>query len=128
MSIKVVNLRDCPSSNEQGYKRVQVFGGHNIQSGKISLEYVVLPKGAESMPHAHLETDTVVFTLQGKVKIYYGEALSEQVVVMPLGCVHIPPGVIHHVVNEHDEDMIAVVARTPHLHQVQEYSHLLKII
>lgn len=125
--IHVVNLNECPSVEAQGFKRIPIFSTRNV-GDQISLEYVVLPKGAEATPHSHIGVHTVVYTLQGGVRIYFGEDLDKQVIVRPQGCVYIPPDVIHYVVNEHEEDMVAIVARTPYDYKVKEYQNLLSTI
>ena len=128
MNIRVKNLDECTAHQGQGFKRISIFNPANTLGNHISLEYVILPKGAESTPHAHLDTHTVVFTLQGSVRLFYGDRLEQQKIVGPEGCVYIPPNVIHYVVNEHDEDMIAVVARTPYKHQIREHQELLDLL
>ncbi len=128
MAITVINLQDCKPLEAQGFQRINIFNPQSVDNNEISLEYVTLPKGAESSPHAHIGTHTVVYTLKGGVRIYFGDNLENQVEVKPQGCVYIPPNVIHHVVNEHEEEMVAIVARTPASHQVKEYTHLLENI
>lgn len=125
MKVITEKLHDSSVSSNQGFRRTHIFSPDNLKQSPISLEYVVLPTGAESIPHAHLETHTVVFTIQGGVRIYFGEDLEHQLTVAPKESVYIPPGLIHHVVNENEEDMIAVVARTNSAKGVKEFPHLI---
>jgi uncharacterized RmlC-like cupin family protein len=103
---------------------VKIIDRESTGNEHISLEYVRLPKGAESYPHLHVNTHTAVYTLQGEVKLYYGDRLENVVVVGKHDCVYIPPNVIHYVVNERDEEMISIVARTPSHHEVKEFKEL----
>ncbi|MEO0584076.1 MAG: cupin domain-containing protein [Bacteroidota bacterium] len=117
--VKVIPLRERANTHAQGFRRQTIFNETQTQ-GQISLEYVILSTGAESSPHIHVGTHTVVYTLQGKVKVYYGEKLQHHVKVGPRDSVYIPPDVLHYVVNEDEQDMVAVVARTPGKHLVKE--------
>lgn len=125
MKILTKKLEDCLPKAAQGFQRIHIFDPDTVKNGELALEYVILPTGAESRPHSHIDTHTVVFTIQGSVRIYFGEELENQLTVAPQESVYIPPGVIHHVVNEHEEDMIAVVARTPSVGKVKEFPHLI---
>ncbi len=121
MDVLVAALDRCTRAETQGFSRIQIFNSSVTGCDSISLEFVSLPKGAESSPHAHVSSHTVVFTLTGNVRVYFGRRLERDVRVGPLDCVYIPPGVIHHVVNEGDEVMTAVVARTPDRNIVEEF-------
>jgi quercetin dioxygenase-like cupin family protein len=65
MRVKVVNVTACEHVLGQGYRRISIFNGLNTGNDQITLEYVILPKGEESTPHAHVDSHTVVFTLNG---------------------------------------------------------------
>jgi uncharacterized RmlC-like cupin family protein len=125
MAILVKKLNLASSKELQGFRRVQIFGEDDIGGSNISLEYVILPKGRESTPHLHVDTYSVIFTLQGVAKIYFGESLENIVTAGVDDSVYIPPNVIHYVVNEFEEEMIAIVARTPSSHSVKEFPMLL---
>lgn len=128
MNILTKKLSACLPESTQGFQRAHIFSPNLSNTSQLTLEYVVLPTGAESVPHAHIETHTVVYTIQGGVRIYFGDQLENQLVVEPQESVYIPPGVIHHVVNERVEDMIAIVSRTPSFNEVEEFPELLKFI
>ena len=125
MSILVTALGKCPKAVSQGFSRTHIFNSNTTGCEAISLEYVALSKGAESSPHSHVASHTVIFTLTGRVTVYFGRQLENDVRVGPHDCVYIPPDVVHYVVNEGDEAMTAVVARTPDRNVVEEFAELL---
>jgi uncharacterized RmlC-like cupin family protein len=125
MGILVATVDRSTQAEAQGFSRFHIFNSTVTGCDAISLEYVRLAKGSESSPHAHVSSHTVVFTLTGRVSVYFGQQLEQGVTVGPFDCVYIPPGVIHYVVNEGDEVMTAVVARTPDRNVVEEFPDIL---
>jgi uncharacterized RmlC-like cupin family protein len=122
-----IQLRNADESavfTRQGFKRELIFNEADLGSAPLCLERVTLQMGEECVPHLHLGTHTVVYTLTGRVRVHYGDELQHAIEVGPSDCVFIPPGVIHYVVNEWPEPMTAVVARTAARHEVLEFPYL----
>ena len=128
MSITVVHLDQCPAVSQHGFERRSVFNPALTGCDRLSLEFVELQTGEESSPHAHLGTHTMVYTISGSVRIYFGKRLETVLDVCPGDCVHIPPDVIHYVVNAQAMPMRAVVARSPARHEVVEYPELRTLV
>lgn len=128
MDIKLVELENCHPVSANGFQRISIFNFENTKCNELSLEMVILPKGEESTPHAHVGIHTMVFTLSGAVTLYFGDQLQHNLSVTKSACVYIPPGVIHYVVNQNDEPMVAIVARSPYCHKVIEYPQLQNFI
>ena len=125
MEIKIMKLDLKKFQKSQGFKRIPIFNEENLGISDICLEYVILPKGKESIPHLHVDTFSVIFTLKGVAKIFYGENLESFGEAHQGDSVYIPPNIIHYVINEYDQEMVAVVARTPSQHIVKEFPELL---
>jgi uncharacterized RmlC-like cupin family protein len=116
-------LAGCAPLIRQGFKRIPIFNASDAEA-PMSFEFVSLPQGAESVPHAHVGTHTMVYTLSGQVHIFFGEELENTLQVGPTESVYLPPNVIHYVINPSVEPMTALVARSPASHTVAEHPSL----
>lgn len=78
----------------------------------LSMHLVVIPPGARSEPHAHMEYETGIYVLEGRVLTRWGPALEHEVTSGAGEFLFIPPGVPHEAVNlSATEPARAVVAR-----------------
>jgi uncharacterized RmlC-like cupin family protein len=112
---------DGPVLREQGLQREYII--QTAYGIPVSLERVTLCQGEEGIPHAHIDTETVVYTLTGRVLVSSGPDLADVIEVGPEDCLYIPPNEPHYVVNPWPEPMVAVVARFKP-QGVIEYPHL----
>lgn len=79
----------------------------------IAMQRVVIPPGAQAVPHSHDGYETAIYVLQGKVETRYGEHLELSVISEAGEYVFIPPYVPHQPVNLSQTDVaIAIIART----------------
>lgn len=78
----------------------------------LSMNLVVIPPGAKSLPHSHNGFETAIYVLQGRVKTLWGPGLHEQTISAPGEFLYIAPGVPHQAVNlSGSEPAMAIVAR-----------------
>ncbi|HKP17014.1 MAG TPA: cupin domain-containing protein [Gaiellaceae bacterium] len=104
-----------PPSTEQSRQGVpQFFGVGETTSAAtgISMNLTSFPPGASAEPHAHRDFETAIYTVSGRIALFYGERLEEHAVLEPGTFCFIPPGVPHKPYNlSLDEPAAAVVAR-----------------
>ncbi len=100
---------DGPILKQQGLQREYLVQSN--ASVPVSLERVTLSQGEECTPHAHIGTETVVFTVSGRVRVFSGPQLADVIDMGPEDCLYIPPDEPHYVVNLWSEPMVAIVAR-----------------
>ncbi|AYC19243.1 hypothetical protein DZA65_02356 [Dickeya dianthicola] len=78
----------------------------------ISMNMVVIPAGAQAEPHYHVDYETAIYLVKGRVETRYGTDLSQTCLHLAGEFLYIPPGVPHQPRNLSDEeDAIAIVAR-----------------
>ena len=65
----------------------------------LSMHLVVIPPGARSEPHLHLDHETAIYVLQGRVQTFYGPDLTKSIVSEAGDFLFIPPDVPHVAVN-----------------------------
>lgn len=107
--IRKARLGDGPVLRQQGLQREYII--QPTDDAPVSLEMVTLCRGEECTPHAHIDTQTLVYTIKGKVLVSSGPDLADVIEVGPGDCLFIPPDEPHYVVNLWPEPMVAVVAR-----------------
>lgn len=105
-----------PEQETATKQKVKYFVGiskDTAGSKKISMNLVVIPPGAVSVPHYHKDYETAIYMLEGRVETHYGEGLKESIVSEKGDFVYIPAGVPHQPVNLSDtEPAKAIVSRT----------------
>jgi uncharacterized RmlC-like cupin family protein len=88
------------------------IGAGTVGARGLSMHLVVIPPGARSEPHAHLDYETGIYVLEGRVLTRWGATLENEVVSEAGDFLFIPPGVPHEAVNlSASEAARAVVAR-----------------
>jgi uncharacterized RmlC-like cupin family protein len=70
------------SPENTGFKDVRVCAG-------------VIPPGTVTTPHWHSSCETVIYVIQGRVKIHIGKGLEETYHAGPGDFIYVPKGVIH---------------------------------
>lgn len=79
----------------------------------LNLQLVSLPPGGKSKAHLHENHETAAYILSGRLVLWYGEGLREELSAGPGDFVYIPAGVPHVAGNPSEtEPGLAVVART----------------
>ena len=110
---EVVTVR--PDADGRLPQNLPFFPGisrHTAGSRGICMYKVVIPPGAAAEPHKHVEFETAIYVLKGKVETRYGEGLRKSVINGPGDFVFIPPDLPHQPVNlSKTETAEAIVAR-----------------
>lgn len=88
------------------------ISGATVGSRGLSMHLVVIPPGGRAEPHSHIDYETGIYVLEGRVCTRWGASLEHEVVSTAGEFLFIPPGVPHEAINlsEH-EAARAVVAR-----------------
>src|SRR5687767_12877264 len=82
-------------------------GAHNLYMAVFRV-----PAGAQSRPHYHASCESAVYMLAGKLRVRWGDSLSEQVDLEPRDLVYVPPRETHVLENLSDSEPAEyVVAR-----------------
>lgn len=78
----------------------------------ISMYKIVIPPGAAAEPHQHIEFETAIYVLKGRVETRYGPRLENSTINVAGDFVFIPPDLPHQPVNlSTTETAEAIVAR-----------------
>jgi uncharacterized RmlC-like cupin family protein len=75
------------------------ISGESAGARGLSMHLVVIPPGARSEPHLHLEHETAIYVLEGRVETRYGEGLVQSVISEAGDFLFIPPEVPHVAIN-----------------------------
>lgn len=110
---EVVTVR--PEADGRLPQNLPFFAGVSRQtagSQGISMYKVVIPPGAAAEPHRHVNFETAIYVLKGRVKTRYGPGLKKSVINEAGDFVFIPPDLPHQPVNLSDTEAAeAIVAR-----------------
>ncbi|HLV34199.1 MAG TPA: cupin domain-containing protein, partial [Spirillospora sp.] len=79
----------------------------------ICMHFLSIPPGGRAKAHLHENHETAIYVLQGEAEMWYGENLSERLVVKAGEFLYIPAGMPHLPANlSQTEPCVAVLART----------------
>jgi len=93
-------------------------GGSALSSGNVdakglSMKLAVIPPGAVIPAHLHIDFETMIYILEGRVRHEYGEGCELVMENRAGDFLFIKPGVPHEVINLSDsEPAVAVIARS----------------
>ena len=88
------------------------ISGKTVDSTGLSMHLVVIPAGAKAEAHIHVDYETGIYVLEGRVLTRWGSKLENEVVSEAGDFLFVPPGVPHEAVNlSSTEAARAVVAR-----------------
>ncbi|MCP5100032.1 MAG: cupin domain-containing protein [Chloroflexi bacterium] len=105
-------------SNKNTYKGKQAFtyfsgiSAENTGADGICMHLLTVPPGERAKAHLHKSHETAIYVISGKAAMWYGEGLTEHLVVNAGEFLYIPAGVPHLPYNPHDVPATAVIART----------------
>jgi len=89
-----------------------IFAG-NTGARAICMHLLTIPPGGRARGHLHAGHETAIYVISGESGMWYGENLSEHLVVRAGEYLYIPAGVPHLPYNLSDsEPCVAVLART----------------
>lgn len=105
-----------PSGTYDGKQGFSYFEGISAQSAgaqRICMHMLTIPPGGRAKAHLHENHETTIYVLSGEGAMWYGDNLSEYLVVKAGEFLYIPAGVPHLPANlSKTEPCVAVLART----------------
>ncbi len=109
----VKNLR--PDAEVMTKQRIPYFIGISGQTAGatgLSMHLIAIPPGGRSEPHLHVDYETAIYVLEGRVRTRWGASLENEVVSEAGDFLFIPPRVPHEAINlSATEGARAIVAR-----------------
>ena len=85
----------------------------NVEAKRLSLKLAVIPPGAVIPAHLHVDFETMIYILEGRVRHEYGDGCKLVMENQAGDFLFIEPGVPHEVFNLSDsEPAVAVIARS----------------
>lgn len=97
---------------KQGLTYVEGISAERAGSTGISMHVLTLPPGARAKAHLHEAHETSIYVISGESEMWYGENLSEHLVVRAGELLYIPANMPHLPMNTTDEPCVCVLART----------------
>ena len=105
-----------PQDSYQSKQAVTFFGGisaENSGAQNLCLHLTQIPPGARAKAHLHRDHESAIYVVQGTANMWYGDDLSEHLIIEAGQFLYIPAGMPHLPYNPSDtEPMTALVART----------------
>jgi len=100
---------------KQGFSYLEGIARETVGAERICMHILRVPPGGRAKAHQHDGHETAIYTLEGRVDMYWGDRLQHLMETGPGDMIYIPAGVPHLPVNVGDTDVVAVIARTdPH--------------
>jgi uncharacterized RmlC-like cupin family protein len=110
---KIVTVR--PDVEVMSRQSLPYFIGISEQSAGatgLSMNLIVIPPGGAADAHLHRGYETAIYVLEGRVRTYYGNGLTESTINQAGDFIFIPADIPHQPVNLSDtEPAKAIVAR-----------------
>lgn len=105
-----------PTGTFEGKQGLSYFEGVSAQSvgaNGICMHMVTIPPGAKANAHLHENHETAIYVLSGECEMWYGDNLSEHMVIRAGEFLYIPANMPHLPANTSEtEPCIGVLART----------------
>lgn len=104
-----------PSKTFEGKQGLTYFEGiasETVGSTGICMHMLALPPGIKAKTHFHEHHETAIYVIKGEAQMWYGDNLSEYMIVREGEFLYIPAGVPHCPANLSDSEVVAVLART----------------
>ncbi|MEM7497223.1 MAG: cupin domain-containing protein [Pseudomonadota bacterium] len=99
-------------SGKQGFDYFEGIAAETVGSEGICMHLLTIPPGARAKAHLHEHHETAIYTLEGEVVMWWGEALENRMDTKAGDLVYIPAGMPHLPANLTDREAKAVIART----------------
>ena len=85
----------------------------NVDAKALSMKVATIPPGGVIPAHLHVDFETMIYMLEGRVRHEYGEGCRQIMENSAGDFIYIRPGVPHEVFNLSDsEPVVAVIARS----------------
>lgn len=97
---------------KQGLTYVEGISAERAGSTGISMHVLTLPPRARAKAHLHEAQETSIYVISGESEMWYGENLSEHLVVRAGELLYIPADMLHLPMNTSDAPCVCVLART----------------
>lgn len=104
-----------PSKHFEGKQGLNYFEGiasETVGSSGICMHMVTIPPHTKAKAHLHEHHESAIYVLKGEGQMWYGDNLSEHMIIREGEFLYIPAGVPHCPGNLTDSEVIAVLART----------------
>jgi len=109
--VRVIRAGELMSSRGQtgGMARFDAVSAQ-VGARGLWMGYVRLPPGAVSAVHHHGPHETAAYVLRGRLRVRFGEGLSQEVEAGPGDFLFVPAGLPHQEVNPSVDEPVEVVA------------------
>lgn len=97
---------------KQGLNYFEGISAETVGAIGICMHMVKIPPGKKANAHLHENHETAIYVLKGESQMWYGDDLSEHMIIREGEYVYIPAGVPHCPTNLSNDEVIAVLART----------------
>ena len=98
---------------KQGFAYFAGISAESVGARGICMHMLTIPPGGRAKAHLHENHETAIYVLSGEGEMWYGDGLTEHLVVRPGEFLYIPAGVPHLPANaSRTEPCVAVLART----------------
>lgn len=97
---------------KQGFSYFEGLSAQSVGAQGICLHLLVIPPGGRAKAHLHEKHETAIYMLKGEAHTWYGENLSEHLIVRAGEFLYIPAGMPHLPANLGKSDAVALIART----------------
>jgi uncharacterized RmlC-like cupin family protein len=99
-------------NGRQGLTYFQGVSAETAGSVGLCMHLVTIPPGAAARPHLHEAHETAIYVIEGEAEMWFGEGLSEHLVVRAGDFLYIPAGMPHQPFNRSDRPCVGLLART----------------
>ncbi len=97
----------------QGFSYFEGIAAQNVGAQGLCMLLLTIPPGGRARAHLHENHETAIYVISGEAEMWYGENLSEHLVVRAGEFLYIPAGMPHLPANlSATEPCTAVLART----------------
>ncbi len=97
---------------KQGLTYTEGISADRVRATGISMHLLTLPPGARAAAHLHETHETAIYIISGESEMWYGEGLTERLVVRAGDMLYIPANMPHLPMNSSDQPCTCVLART----------------
>ncbi|MCI0712871.1 MAG: cupin domain-containing protein [Chloroflexi bacterium] len=97
---------------KQGFSYFEGLSAQSVGTQHICMHLLTIPPGGRAKAHMHESHETTIYVLKGEAHMWYGENLSEHLIVREGEFLYIPAGMPHLPANLSDGDAVAIIART----------------
>lgn len=109
--LKVVRAADLSDRTAQtpGMLRRTAIDGESVGARTLWVGRVTTEPGMRSGAHHHGDSESAIFVLSGRVRMLFGDGLSESLEAGPGDYIYVPPNSIHVEMNASDSEPAEVI-------------------